>query len=151
LPQPPQFRLSVEGLMHSLWQRRSPATQLPTQTPAPPQTFPPEQTLPQVPQLAESPFKFAQYVPRPLPQRTWGLAQVAAQAPYEQTCPAAHALPQAPQFWLSIEGLMHWPWQVVNPDWQVIWHLPAPLQTVPAGQTLPQLPQLVGSAFRFAQ
>jgi hypothetical protein len=35
--------------------------------------------------------------------------------PLEQSWPAGHAIPQAPQFWLSLVSLTHVPEQLVRP------------------------------------
>ena len=62
--------------------------------------------------------------------------------PPVQVCPAAQALPQAPQLSRSVAVVTHAPAQAVWPDGHCIeaMHMP-PVQVLPAGQVLPQVPQ----------
>jgi len=69
-----------------------------------------------------------------------GLAQVAPQRPPEQSCPAAQALPQAPQWAPSVWRLVQVDPQAVSPVPQDTMHAPAE-QVLPGGQALPQAPQ----------
>jgi hypothetical protein len=50
-------------------------------------------------------------------------------------------VPQVPQFWLSLLVTVQMPAQLVEPETQVTPHAP-PEQASPAGQTVPQVPQL---------
>lgn len=79
-------------------------------------------------------------------------AQLALQAPFEQTSPAVHALPHAPQWAGSLFRSVHAPSQADMGALHVSSHLPATQLAVPApsGQWLPQLPQLSGSVARSA-
>ena len=70
--------------------------------------------------------------------------------PAAQTWPALQALPQAPQFLLSVCRLAQVPLQSVSPLWQERAHVPA-AQTWPALQALPQAPQFLPSVCRLAQ
>jgi hypothetical protein len=69
-------------------------------------------------------------------------AHIAVQTPALQTCPAAHALPQAPQFVASVVTLTHAPPQAVWPTGHV--HAPA-LHELPPPHREPQAPQFSGS------
>lgn len=71
------------------------------------------------------------------------------QTPAAQTCPAAHAVPQVPQLWLSVCRLSQTPLQAVRLAWQESVHAPLE-QTAPAAQTVPQVPQLLGSFRRLS-
>jgi len=64
-------------------------------------TSPGVQTTPHAPQLSGSSCVRAQYADAPIPHVAYADPQVAAHALPEQTCPAGHALAQAPQFLLS--------------------------------------------------
>jgi hypothetical protein len=113
--------------------------------------------LPQAPQFSGSSLGSAQYAAGPAPQVTLGGLHVAAQLPPEQRWPAAHALPQTPQFSWSLETSAHaWPCgggagHSTSVAMQLTVQIPVPLHTCPAGQTLPQAPQLLESRPRFAQ
>ena len=70
--------------------------------------------------------------------------QLTAQAPFEHTSPAAHALPQLPQLAGSTFSETHTPLHIVVPPTHA--SAQAPLeQTLPAGHVLPHAPQLAGS------
>jgi hypothetical protein len=78
-------------------------------------------------------------------------AQGWTQRPAEQTCPAPHDVPQAPQFALFARRLRHTPPQRVNPRSQVVAHAPPALQIAISfaggeGQAVQAGPQCVGSA-----
>ena len=60
--------------------------------------------------------------------------------PPEQTCPAAQALPHAPQLKRSVCVLAQTPPHSVSPAWQLTSHEP-PEHTSPAGHATPQEPQ----------
>jgi len=62
----------------------------------------------------------------------------------------AQTVPHAPQWLLSSVSFTHRPEQLVRPTWQLTAQAP-PLQTVPAAQTWPQLPQFEGSTLMAAQ
>ena len=51
--------------------------------------------------------------------------QVSRQDPVEQICPAAHGVPHAPQFWLSLSRLTQVPAHSVRPPPHDVWHVPA--------------------------
>jgi hypothetical protein len=89
------------------------------------------------------------------------VALVVADTPFAMHCPSLHAsaapqaLPHCPQFRLSLCGSMH---SALAPEpqsssvpRQLTAHAPLPLQTLPCGHALPQLPQLWPSWDRFAQ
>src|SRR6185437_13686321 len=105
------------------------------------------QALPQLPQLALSVAKFAQYA-FPLASVHWVSLgwQVVPHAPAEQTWPWAHALPQLPQFWPSDWGFTQVPLQASCPVAQKRLHCPL-VQTSPGAQALPQLPQFWASVW----
>jgi hypothetical protein len=58
--------------------------------------------------------------------------------------PPAQAVPQLPQFALSLLVSTHAPVQLVRPVAHVVAHVP-PLQTCPAAHAFPQPPQFAGS------
>ena len=58
-----------------------------------------------------------------------------------QTWPKAQALPQLPQFWLSLVMFTQLPLQEVKLPVQTVVQAPA-VQVAPCGQALPQVPQL---------
>jgi hypothetical protein len=62
-----------------------------------------------------------------------------------QYCEAEHALPQAPQFWVSPAGM-----QLV-PQYTPLSHWHPPLHCSPSAHTLPQVPQLSTSLAKSAQ
>ena len=62
--------------------------------------------------------------------------------------PPPHAIPQAPQFWLSVVRTTQLVPQSVEPDGHVAVQVPA-LQTSPAAQAFPQLPQSAALVWRF--
>jgi hypothetical protein len=104
VPEAPQCARSVSGSVHWPLQSTSPAWQLSPHCP-PEQSCPSAQAVPaDAPvQVAEAPQWFRS-VPGSMqlpPQLTCPAAQVTAQAPLEQTFPAAQEVPQAPQFRLS--------------------------------------------------
>jgi len=108
------------------------------QVQAPPvQLCPVAQARPQVPQLATS---LATLTQAPL-QLVSPAAQVAVQAPCEQTC-APQAVPQAPQFMGSETRLTQVPLQLVYGAWH--WHVLL-RQFCPTPHTFPQAPQLLPS------
>ena len=65
---------------------------------------------------------------------------VVVQVPALQTCPAAHALPHAPQLATSTLVSLHVPLQLVRPPHENS-QLP-PLQTWPPVHEVPHVPQL---------
>ncbi|MEZ4408037.1 MAG: hypothetical protein R3A52_16415 [Polyangiales bacterium] len=77
---------------------------------------------------------------RPVPHDT-------TQVPAEHTCPAAQALPHAPQLARSFCRSRHDPEQSVKPVWHDSTHTPAE-QTCPAAQALPHAPQWARSDCR---
>ncbi len=79
------------------------------------------------------------------------MAQVALQAPAEQTWPAGHAFPHVPQFLLSDSASTHVP--LHRSDVSPIHVAPhvASEQTVPEGHLMAQPPQLFGSTWTGAQ
>jgi hypothetical protein len=175
-PQPPQFALSVCVFVQygpaseappSTPQRVSVALHVPVQT-LPLHASPPAQTWPQAPQLALSLLRFAQEPPASAPpsalppsdvpplaaQRLCPAAQEAehvahvAQTPPLHDVPAVHAVPQVPQFTLSVcvsaqngpASALHMVCVAAHTEV----HAPA-VQAFPAGHTVPHFPQLVGS------
>jgi hypothetical protein len=158
IPQPPQLLLSVSSLTHALPQIVMPAVvQLEAQRPLPLQfeTAPAtmvEHLFPQVPQLLLSVSSLTHAVPQTVAP---GVAQLTMQAPALQvvTAPVTvveHLSPQAPQLAGSLVRSTHAK-PVIIDDPHSVWpgphfttHAP-PLHAVPAGQTLPQPPQLLGS------
>jgi hypothetical protein len=87
---------------------------------------PDAQKLPQVPQLFGSVCRVVQVEPH----RTSPTGQVATHTPETQAWPVAQALPQPPQFAVSIDGLMQAPLQAVKPVGH--WHVPL-THSMPAG------------------
>src|SRR5882724_11121509 len=102
------------------------------------------QALPQLPQLETSCSRSTQD-----PSQDALSPQSLPHVPLSHTSPAAHFLPQAPQLSLLEPVSTHCPAHIDKPSLQAMPHLPA-AQTAeppgPAGQTLPQPPQLLGSA-----
>jgi hypothetical protein len=79
-------------------------------------TCPDGQTLVQLPQwVASLETHWPLQLRRPEPQ---------PQVPFAQTWPVPHAWPQAPQFWLSVATVLHWPLQSI---WPVLQVTPPPL------------------------
>jgi hypothetical protein len=79
------------------------------------------------------------------------------QAPAVQSAPAGQARPQPPQLAESVLGSVQYIFPVGGSTQTTVgaWHIGEPAhaplwQLVPAGQTLPQTPQLAGSLSRFA-
>jgi hypothetical protein len=70
--------------------------------------------------------------------------------PAEQSCPLAHARPQAPQFARSVSRSRQTPVQLVRPAPQETWQVPAE-HTCPLAQTRPQAPQWLLSVLRSRQ
>jgi hypothetical protein len=73
-----------------------------------------------------------------------------AHAPAPQTCPAAHALPQAPQLARSLWRSRQTPAHSLVPATQETRHAP-PSQTCPEAHALPQAPQFSRSLRVLAQ
>jgi hypothetical protein len=132
------------------------------------QTFPLLHAVPAVPASAPHPAVAPQYVmlesgsmqvPLQLTSfaghETWQ-TPLAHTLPPAQTAPAlppASAVPHpsvAPQFWRLVLGSMQMPPHSTSPAWHESWHTPFE-QTLPAVQTVPHVPQLSGSTWRFAQ
>ncbi len=108
-----------------------------------------EHTVPQLPQLALSLLRFAQYgVPASAPHVVWFTSQTPWQMPLTQSWPLEQALPQVPQLLRSVLRFAQYgapasPPQSVCPlllSPHVPLHAP-PKQTCPAAQTLPHAPQ----------
>jgi hypothetical protein len=75
--------------------------------------------------------------------QSWALpAHAVVQCPVEQTWPAAHALPHAPQFFGSLAVFTHDAPHLVSPE---VHAQAPPEQTPPLPQLTPQAPQLLGS------
>ena len=115
------------------------------------QSAPVAQVSPQVPQLARSFVRLAQYAEAPLPQVVNPVAHVSVHMPPVQVWPAAHTVPQVPQFVGSVLVLVQTPEHAVSLVRQLVEHMPLPLQTWPAAQAVPHVPQLFRSLERFAQ
>ena len=80
------------------------------------------------------------------------IGQVREHVPLTQAVPGPHALPQRPQFRLSLTRSVQiapplGPGQAVSPATHEIWQLP-PLQAYPVGHACPQAPQLLLSRVR---
>jgi hypothetical protein len=111
-------------------------------------TCPAGHALPQAPQFALSVARSRQ-VP---PQLVSDVPQNTSQRPSVQTCPAEHTLPQVPQFSLSILVSAQYrvstppstPPQAISVGPHSVAQRPI-AQTVPAGQVVPQAPQLARS------
>jgi hypothetical protein len=162
-PHVPQLALSVASLAQyaappSGEQSVLGATQAVTQAP-PAQAWPAAQVCPHAPQLTLSVSTFAQYalppsVPASAPQSVSLDAQLVPHVPAEQTWPARHALPQAPQFCSS---LVVFEQKLPPSDVQTVWPgahwtLQVPVsQTSPAPHAVAQPPQWDGSTFVSAQ
>jgi hypothetical protein len=82
------------------------------------QTWPLGQTVQLLPQWVASEATQAP------PQRNRPVAQ--AHWPFVHTRPLPHALPQEPQFWLSLVSVLHWPLQLVWPAPHWFPPVPAP-------------------------
>lgn len=111
------------------------------------------QTLPQAPQLAASVLMFLQVpLQQVCPGPHAGL-QVNWQVPFTQFWPLAHAWPHPPQLFTSVLVFTHVPLHALWPAGHAThWGLKIdPLQICPAGQTLPQAPQLLGSVDMLTQ
>jgi hypothetical protein len=106
------------------------------------------QCTPHAPQFVGSERVSRQYWFGAVPHFANGAAQVAAQLPLEQTCPAGQAFPQAPQFQPSVAVSTQTPPQYASvPQVQA----QAPFaQTWPSSQAAPQVPQFAGSFRRSA-
>jgi hypothetical protein len=104
----------------------------------------PEQRSPQVPQFRVSLVTSTQ-LPNPPKWPAHCVSPVGhAQVPSVQRTPPAHAVPQAPQFLLSVDRSTQVVPQSVSPVSQVPLHAPA-TQVVPRMQRMPQPPQFAGS------
>jgi len=68
-----------------------------------------------------------------------------------QASPAGQAVPQEPQFELSVFSLTQSPAQLTSPARQETAQTPEPLQTFPEAQAVPQEPQLLTSDLTLAQ
>jgi hypothetical protein len=77
-------------------------------------------------------------------------AQLVVHMPIEHTCPAAHAVPHAPQLARSVCVSRHEPIQLLWPAWHDGTHAPA-AQVSPAAHAVPQAPQLRGSVCESTQ
>ena len=115
--------------------------------------WPAGQALPQLPQLLASLVVSAQYVGFTDGHALCVETQPTAHWPFEQSSPDLHALPHAPQ--------------LAGSFWKLVQNAPAPLPHAlgvavgqlhvllahcwPAGQALPQLPQLLASLVVSAQ
>ena len=77
-------------------------------------------------------------------------AQLAEHAPATHAVPPGHAVPHAPQFWLSVWRFVQVLEHSVSPDWQLTAHLPAE-HTSPEGHAAPHAPQFWRSACRLVQ
>lgn len=139
MPQAPQFAALELTLTQApeqlIWGR----TQLVTQAPLE-QTWLGPQALAQAPQLAGSELVLTHAAPHFVSP----VAQLQAPAVHAPE----HLVPQLPQFEASVLGLTHAPEQEMNPLLQPTAHTPA-LQVgsafCPAGQIVPQAPQLITS------
>jgi len=108
------------------------------------------QTAPHSPQFTGSMAVLAQKADEPAPQEESGEAQVAPHAPPEQTWPAEHAVPQAPQLVLSVAVCTSQPLvgsrsQSAKPEAQAATAQLPPVQVALAWgstQARPQAPQL---------
>jgi hypothetical protein len=97
--------------------------------------------LPASPTPASPATMFRMQVVRPA-------AHDAAQCPVEQTCPAGHAIPHAPQFERSVDVFTQRPPQTVSGAGQVSAHMP-PEHASPALHAWPHSPQLLRSDCTF--
>jgi hypothetical protein len=93
------------------------------------------------------------------PQLTSVPGQDTEQAPALHTSPEGQSVPAlpasptpqaplAPQYWLSRDGSMHTPLQLISEPGQMTEHLPL-LHALPAGHTVPQAPQWLVSVCSF--
>jgi hypothetical protein len=144
----PQWARSVCVSRHWPAQSVVPAAQDSTHWPLV-HTCPAAHALPQAPQLSRSVRVLAQYGAPPAstpaspwaPQRASMGPHSSAQRPMAHTCPAGHALPQAPQWARSVSVLTHTLLlQRVCVPGQLCTQAPA-LHTWPAAQALPHAPQ----------
>jgi hypothetical protein len=113
------------------------------------------QALPQLPQCCGSMRKSVQTVAVPTVQAL-GTGATQLQLPPEQICPAAHWLPQAPQFCASELTLVQKPWpppvmQALGCAAPQLVTQPPAEQSVPAAHTVLQLPQWSGSVWKLVQ
>jgi hypothetical protein len=153
VPQVPQFAPSVASATHAspppvVGHTDWPVPHVVAHAPSA-HCWPAAQAVPQVPQLALSVLPSAQYagpVPESVSAAMAGahvsspLAQLVAHAPPEQTWPAAHVLPHAPQLALSVASVTQAPPHTAWPEGQLVPHAPE-THASEAPHTVPQAPQ----------
>lgn len=152
VPTGPQFfgsvRVSVQMPLQSVSPERQEAAHAPLV-----HTVPAAQVVPQPPQLRLSVLKSVQKAAGPEAGHWLDAFDVLSHEHLEpmHEVPGAQIVPQEPQFTASPVVSVQVPKQLDSPLMQLIEQVPLPLQSCPAGQTLPHLPQLLLSTFVLAQ
>jgi hypothetical protein len=144
-PQPPQCAVSEARSRHAPEHALSPAAQDPVHSPLLQSGAERPHATPHPPQWAGSLVTSMQSVPH----RLFPPAQ--AHVPPLQISLASHRRPQAPQSSMSLERSTQPPEHSVSPPLHAVAHRPTSQTVVAPVHVAPQVPQDVGSEWRFAQ